>query len=142
MTPEQISLVVRRWTSLGRRREVLGWAVATHLRGTDPMGRAAWLIQAVDRLHPLLETPARFALVAGDLVGRRAPVTADELAADRDALLAGLEDVAGPLSEEETAAWRQACDLVAECLTALALAPFDPPPATGHVAGDTPRSLP
>ena len=55
---------------------------------------------------------------------RRKAVTSGDLTTDRDALMAGIEAVLGPLPEECTLAWHRACGLFADVIAGLIFNPF------------------
>jgi hypothetical protein len=126
MTPQEIDEVVRSWRSACRQRGVLRDAIVAHLpEGSMCAGkRADWIIQTVDCLHVLLNNPNRVAVAAVEMATRRKAVTSGDLQTDRDALIAGIEAVLGPLPEECTMAWHRASGLFADVIAGLIFNPF------------------
>jgi hypothetical protein len=126
VTPVQISRVAATWRAAGRHRLDLKTAIASSLPdGTRHVdAKAEWIMQTVDRLVPLLTSPTQLCIAAQEMVERRGTMTTADLVASRDALLAGLDHVLGPPSEQTLVAWHQACGLFADVISALAVNPF------------------
>jgi hypothetical protein len=126
MTPEQIEDVTRTWHIAAPIRGAVRNAVVRSYRpGAERTEeRADWVLDAVERLHLLLDRPARLGIAVADLVGRRNTITTEALAEDRDALIGGLDAALGGLTLHEEEAWQQACALVWEVVSALAPSPF------------------
>jgi len=146
MTPTQIAIVTATWRRCREQRPLVHGAVAATLpAGDGPAGdgeeraaRAARILDAVDRLHPLLAHPAELEREAEDLIGEWAQWTLDRRAETEAALLHGLAAALGPLPDETGAAWRAALDLFHEILAQLVLRPFGPA-AAGGVADPGPH---
>ncbi|MEZ5410821.1 MAG: hypothetical protein R2761_22525 [Acidimicrobiales bacterium] len=129
MTPTQIALVTATWRRCHDRRPLVHDAVAATLPavdGEERAARAARILDAVDRLHPLLAHPAELERETGALIGDWAQWTLDRRAETEAALLHGLTTALGPLPAETGAAWRAALDLFHEILAQLVLRPFGP----------------
>jgi hypothetical protein len=126
MTPQEIDEVVRSWRSACRHRSTLWAAIRAHLPEGSMCAdeRADWIIGTVDCLHVMLASPNRLAVAAIEMAERRKAVTSADLQSDRDALMAGLETVLGPLSEDCTMAWHRACGLFADVIAGLIFNPF------------------
>ena len=126
MNPEQIALVVATWRAATADPQTLDEAIADRLPGTgdERARRALWIVRVVSRLSAVLDHPTRFAPTVADLVAERVPVTMDELAADRDALLGALRQLLGPLGADGEQAWSLAICLFAEVVGDLCLDPF------------------
>jgi hypothetical protein len=126
MTPLQIDEVVRSWRSACEQRDELRRGITAHLpQGSMPVdARADWILQTVDRLLPVLATPHEVATTATAMAALRHAVTSSELRSDKQALMAGLEAVLGPLSEECTLAWHRACGLFGDVIAELIFNPF------------------
>ena len=126
MSPEQIARVVATWRTVTCDAQALDRAIAGRLPGNaaERTARAIWIVSAVSRLSQVLDHPARFAPTVADMVAERVPVTMDELAADRDALLGALRELLGPLGADGERAWSLAIGLFAEVVGDLCLDPF------------------
>ena len=90
--------------------------------------RAGWIADTVSRLADRLDHPASFVPEAAAVLAERMPVSMDQLAEDRDALLGALADVEGPLDPDHQRAWSLAIGLFAEIVSSVCLDPF----ATGE----------
>jgi hypothetical protein len=125
MTPDQIDTVVSTWQS-ARRDPGLLEAIVNGFPPSDAEAaqHGDWVFRAVSRLSPMLDRPTLFAPAAATLAYERAPVQLAELAADRDALLSGLQQVLGPLDPDDLRAWQLAIELFAEIICDLAFEPF------------------
>lgn len=126
MSPDDIDLVTRIWRAAMADEAHLRRAVGDRLRGpvafrTD---RAAWIVRSVSSLAPVLDHPTAFAPAAADLIALRFPVTLDELAEERDALLGALDERCGTLDPDAAHAWALAFELFAEIVCAIGLDPF------------------
>jgi hypothetical protein len=138
MNREQIDLVRQGWIRASTEPDVLQAAILDRLPGTlrFRLDRAGWIIEAVTRLAPTLDRPATFIPLAGDLLALRVPVTMDELAIERKALLGALDDVvATPMSVAERAAWELAIGLFAEIVSSVCLDPFGARSTSGKGQG-------
>lgn len=127
MTPTQIELVTTTWRHCQDRRAELHRAVAAALPagdGEERAARAARILDAVDRLHPLLAHPAELEREAGDLIGEWAQWTLDRRTETETALVHGLATTVGPLPADWRTAWLAALDLFHEILAQLVLRPF------------------
>jgi hypothetical protein len=129
MSPEEIDLVVTGWRRATSDPHLLDQAIADRLPGSDEQraGRATWIVRVVSQLSRVLDHPARFAPMVADMVAERVPVTIDELATDRDALLGALGELLGPLGGQGEQAWSLAVELFAEIVADLCLDPFAAP---------------
>ncbi len=139
MTPNQIALVTATWQRCQDRRALVHDAVAATLPaddGEERATRAARILDAVDRLHPLLARPGDLEQETEALIGDWARWTLHRRAATETALLTGLATALGPLPAETEAAWRAALDLFHEILAQLVLRPFGATPA-GRPIRDT-----
>jgi hypothetical protein len=126
MTPREIDEVVCSWRAACLRREELRLAISEHLSGGTMSfeARADWIVQTVDELHGLLSCPNELAVAAVEAAARRKVVTSGELRSDRHALMAGVDAMVGPLTEECTMAWRRACGLFGDIIAGLIFNPF------------------
>ncbi len=133
MTPTQIALVTATWRRCQDRRSLVHDAVAAALPaldGEERAARAARILDAVDRPHPVLAHPADLEHETGALIGEWAQWTLDRRAETEAALLHGLAAALGPLPAETGVAWRAALDLFHEILAQLVLRPFGSAPAS------------
>lgn len=126
MSPEQIDIVGATWQRATRDRERLGAALAERLPGSDTEReeRAAWIIDAVSLLSPVIGRPTRFVESAGDLLRRRGSVTMGDLGVDQAALLAALDELLGARTETDRRAWSLALKLFEETVASMCLDPF------------------
>ena len=62
--------------------------------------------------------------MAAELLAQRPHVTINELANERDALIAALNDLCGPLEGAALRSWTLAIGLFAEFVSAIGLNPF------------------
>lgn len=133
MSPEQIDIVGATWQRAAGDRRRLCEALAERLpdSGPDRQERAAWIIDAVSLLSPVIGTPTRFVAAAGDLMARRGAVTMGDLGADQAALLGSLDELLGALDEHEQRAWALALKLFEETVASMCLDPFACPPGAG-----------
>lgn len=88
------------------------------------MWRTDWLLGAVAHLVLVLDRPAALVTEGRAEITRRLPVTLAELAEDRDALLAALDQLVGPLQPGQRRAWMLATDLFAEIVGDLVIDHF------------------
>ncbi len=138
MNPEQIDIVAVTWREACRDHARLERALRDRLPAPDPIRgddataepaiRAAWIVEAVSRLSPVIDRPTRFATAAGDLMARRGAVTMSELGDDQSALLGTLAELLGDLSDDQQRAWALALKLFEETIAATCLDPFGAPP--------------
>ena len=131
MSPEQIGIVAGSWRMATGQRALLLGAMGERLGDCDGWpadARALWLLDAVTALEPLLSRPAELAEAAAPIATCRRTCGRDNLVDEGDALLAGLDQVLGPLDERARRAWRQAWHLLAEIIAGMTLAPFAPAP--------------
>lgn len=129
MTPTQIAIVTATWRRCQDQRPLVHDAVAANLPaddGEERAARAARILDAVDRLHPLLAHPAELERETGAPIGEWAQWTLDRRAGTEAALLHGLAAALGALPDETGEAWRAALDLFHEILAQLVLRPFGP----------------
>jgi hypothetical protein len=129
MNRDEIDIVTSSWRRACSDPARLHAAIVDRLPGTLPFRvvRARWIVDAVTRLAPVLDRPATFVPLAGDLLAARMPLTVDELAVERDALFAALGDVGVPMSaRDQRRAWEMAIGLFAEIVTSVCLEPFGP----------------
>lgn len=126
MSPDDIELVTGTWRHAVADREALVGAIAERLAGAEGFRteRAEWIVRAVSSLSPVLARPTAFAPVAIDLISLRYPVTSDELAVERDALLGAVAARCAPLGDDARRAWGLAIDLFGEIVCSMGLDPF------------------
>ena len=126
MSPDDIDQVLDCWQRALTEPDLLHRAIADRLVGSPSFRseRAAWIVRSVSCLSPDLDHPTAFVPTAVVLIASRFPVTLDELAAERDALLGALEERCGPLSAETAQAWNLAIELFAEIVSSIGLDPF------------------
>lgn len=126
MSPEDIAEVTARWTTATSEPHLLRSAIAEHLCGTLRVRdqRAGWIIQSVTGLAAVLERPGIFESAAADLLAQRPRVTSDELASERAALLAALDELCGPLDGASLHSWNLAIGLFDEIVATARLDPF------------------
>jgi hypothetical protein len=126
MSPDDIDEVTRTWRAARADEALLVSAIAGRLQGTAAFraGRAEWIVRSVSSLAPVLDHPTRFVPAAADLIALRFPVTLDELAVERDALLGALEERCGTLAPSTAHAWDLAFGLFVEIVCAIGLDPF------------------
>ncbi|WP_426574922.1 hypothetical protein [Aquihabitans sp. McL0605] len=93
--------------------------------------RAEWIVEAVSSLSPVLDHPTVFVPAAIHLISMRFPLTMEELAAEREALLEALEERCGPLTMAAGHMWDLAIELFGEIACSIGLDPFGLPRA-GH----------
>lgn len=126
VSPDDIALVHRTWRSALADMDQVHQAVAARLTGSASFRaeRARWVLRAVSLLAPLLDRPTTFEPVAAELIANRYPVTLDELAVERDALLGALAEQVGGLTGSELRAWELAIGLFSEIVAAIGLDPF------------------
>jgi hypothetical protein len=126
MSPDDIDEVTVRWNLAASEPQLLHLAIAERLTGSIRFRnrRADWIIETVTCLSEVLEHPGTFASRAADLLSQRPFVTTDELANERDALLAALTDLCGPLEGAALRSWTLAIGLFAEFVAATGLHPF------------------
>ena len=137
MSPDDIDQVTSIWMAASADRDQLAGAVADRLTGTPEFRaeRAEWVLRSVSSLAPVLAHPAAFAPTAAELIAPRFPVTLDELAVERDALLGALEERCGTLTPDAAHAWDLAFGLFAEIVCSIGLDPFG-------CAGDVAEAVP
>lgn len=133
MNPEQIDIVVGTWRAAGQDGPRLAEALRRRLPGepAELAARAAWIVEAVSMLSPMIDRPTRFAAGAGELMARRGPVTMSELGTDQAALLGALDELVGPLDEPTARAWSLALKLFEETIAESCLDPFAAAPEPG-----------
>jgi hypothetical protein len=137
MNPVQIDAVVAHWHEAEPERERLVGLIAAHLPQSTawpPAERSAWIVDAVDRMHGLLPCPTDLAREAAIATSARPSTHASALIIERDALLAGLAELLGPMDEALRCAWRCACQLFAETVAELSMAPFGARPSTADLS--------
>lgn len=129
MTPEQIDIVQRSWrAALGDVQ--LPATIAGALSGSpnETSTRATWIVDTVSALSALLNQPGQFSELAERVLARRVGVTIEELAEDREALLAAIR-TKHPSGRDERErierAWTLAIQLFGEIVTAACLDPFN-----------------
>jgi hypothetical protein len=127
MSPDEIAEVTTRWHMATSEPQLLHLAIAERLTGSVRFRnrRADWIIEAVTCLSGALEHPTTFATLAGDLLSQRPHVTIDELASEREALVAAVADLCGPLDSAALHSWSLAIGLFVEITAANGLHPFD-----------------
>ena len=127
MSPDDISQVNRTWSLALTDLDALLEAVADRLPGsvTFRTQRAQWIVRAVTCLSPVLDHPTAFVPAAINLISVRFPVTTEELASERDALLGALDERCGPLTPETVQAWNLAIELFGEIVCSIGMDPFD-----------------
>ncbi len=137
MSPDDIDQVTSTWRQALTEPDLLHEAIAERLAGSSAFraDRAGWIVRAVSGLAPVLHRPTAFAPAAAELISSRYPVTIEELAGERDALLGALEERCGPLPAATSHAWDLAIELFAEIVCAVGLDPFG-------CAGDPVRAVP
>jgi hypothetical protein len=130
MSPDDIDQVTRTWQEALTRRDLLLRAVGDHLPGAPAFrsARSEWIVRSVTLLSSVLDRPTAFLPAAVELISLRFPVTIEELAIERVALFAALEDRCA-LDASETRAWNLAIDLFAEIVSSIGLDPFGLPRA-------------
>lgn len=140
MSPEQIDIVGATWQRAASDRRRLCEALAERLPGSGPerQERAAWIIDAVSLLSPVIGRPTRFVASAGDLMARRGAVTMSDLGVDQSALLGALDELLGARDEHEQRAWSLALKLFEEAVASMCLDPFACPPGTSPPAAPAP----
>ena len=126
MSPDEIDQVTCIWRSARADEALLADAIGERLVGTAEFraDRARWIVRSVSSLAPVLHHPTAFGPVAADLITLRFPVTLDELAQERDALLGALAERCGPLAPDAAHSWDLAFELFAEIVCAIGLDPF------------------
>lgn len=131
MSPDDIERVRKVWEAVLADRRNLAAAVAARLPGTADFraGRASWIVRSVTELTQVLDRPTAFGPVAAELIALRFPVTLEELAGERDALLGALDECFG-LGADDQHSWCLAFGLFAEIVCAVGLAPFGCAPAS------------
>jgi hypothetical protein len=129
MSPEQIDIVGATWQNAASDRRRLCEALADRLPGSERVReeRAAWIIDAVSLLSPVIDRPTRFVASAGDLMARRGAVTISDLGVDQAALLGALDELLGARDESEQRAWALALKLFEETVASMCLDPFASP---------------
>ena len=134
MSPDDIDQVTTTWAQALTEPELLLAAVGDRLVGPAAFRRerAEWIARAVSGLSPVLDHPTSFVPAAIGLISMRFPVTAEELAVERDALLGALQERCGPLSPEAAHAWDLAIGLFGEIVCSIGMDPFDAFPATAE----------
>lgn len=127
MSPDDIDLVTRTWQQALATPDLLLDAIGDRLTGSSTFrhDRAGWIVRAVSGLSPVLDHPTAFAPAAIGLISQRFPVTAEELAVERDALLGALQERCGPLAPETVHAWNLAIELFGEIVCSIGMDPFD-----------------
>lgn len=127
MSPDEIDAVADSWQRALAEPDRLRAAIGARLTGSAPFReeRARWIVRSVSCLSPVLDHPTAFVPAAVVLIASRYPVTIEELAAERDALLGALEERSGPLTPGARRAWDLAVDLFAEIVASIGLDPFD-----------------
>jgi hypothetical protein len=127
MSPDDIAEVTNRWHVATSEPQLLHLAIAEGLNGSLRFRnrRADWIIEAVTRLSAALEHPGTFASTAADLLAQRPQVTIDELASEREALLAAVAALCGPLDSAALRSWTLAIGLFVEITAANGLHPFN-----------------
>jgi hypothetical protein len=140
VSPDEIDEVTRSWRRAMEDPQALRNAIAARLAGPPAFRaeRAGWIVRAVSSLGPVLSRPTTFAPAAAELIALRFPVTLDELAVERDALLGGLAECCGPPSPAAERAWDLAFGLFAEIVCATGLDPFATPAPAAAPAPSTP----
>ena len=130
MSPDDIAQVTRTWQQALADRDLLLEGIGDRLPGapTFRAERAEWIVRSVSLLSPVLCHPTAFVPAAVDLISLRFPLTMDELAAEREALLAALQERCD-LSPEAAQAWNRAIDLFGEIVCSIGLDPFGLPRA-------------
>ena len=126
MSPDDIDQVTRTWRAAMADEDVLTRSIGERLTGTVPFRaeRARWIVRSVSSLAPVLDHPTAFGPTAVELIALRFPVTLDELAQERDALLGALAERCGPLAPDAAHSWDLAFELFAEIVCAIGLDPF------------------
>jgi hypothetical protein len=125
MSPEQITAVVNSWDR-ALAEPALHTEIAQRLDGDEDHrhNRAAWIIKAVTQLAHALDRPGLFETLAEGALAQRLPVSVDELAADREALLGALTTINGPSDSASERSWSLAIQLFAEIVASTSLNPF------------------
>src|SRR3954453_13802314 len=95
MSPEDIDEVRTRWRAALNEPDRLGRAITDRLNGSPQFRaiRSRWIIEAVTALSGILDHPGASAPMAAELLTQRSPVTTEQLASDRDALLGAVDEV-------------------------------------------------
>jgi len=127
MNRDEIDIVASSWRRARSDPDLLLAALVERLPDSLPFRvvRAQWIVDAVTRLAPALGRPATFVPLAGDLLEARMPLTMDDLAVDRDALLGALGAVGEPMTAgDQRRSWEMAIELFAEIVTSVCLDPF------------------
>jgi hypothetical protein len=137
MSPDDIAEVTSRWRLATSEPQLLHLAIAERLTGPLRFRnrRADWIIEAVTCLSGVLAHPGAFASTAADLLDRRPHVTVDELASEREALLAAVADLCGPFDGTALHSWTLAIGLFAEITAANGLHPFSRDGDVGPIRG-------
>ena len=127
MSPDDIDEVRTRWRAALSEPDWLDGAITDRLSGPPHvrMIRSRWIIEAVTALSGILDHPRAFAPMAAELLTQRGPVTIEQLAIDRDALLGAVDEVCGPLDERTLRSWQLAIGLFDEIISSVGLNPFD-----------------
>lgn len=126
MSPEEIEIVAAGWQRVSSDPTLLLVALTDRLPGSVRVRteRARWIADTVSRLTSRLEHPGSFMPEAAAVLAMRLPVSMDDLAQDRDALLGALVDLQGPLDPPSARAWSLAIGLFAEIVSSVCLDPF------------------
>jgi hypothetical protein len=126
VSPTEIEQVRRTWSRAMQAPDRFEAAVAERLDGPPPRRRsqARWIVASVSRLSHVLDHPTRFATEAEAELARRSPVTIDELAVERDALMTTLRAEVGELGPARERAWALAFGLFEEIVVERCLDPF------------------
>lgn len=137
-------MVVAMWQESATPRIPTVVAIADRLGGSlrCRVARAEWIADAVSLLSTVLHHPAVFTELAADVLASRVPVTTEELAEDREALMGALTELQGPLCPCERRAWDLAIDLFAEIVSGACLDPFDIRPEATSASIAVPATRP
>ena len=136
-------MVATGWHQISADPIVLLVALTDRLPGSVRVraSRAEWIADTVSRLTDRLNRPASFMPVAAAVLSERMPVSTDELAQDRDALLGAIADMQGPLDAAHTRAWTLAIGLFAEIVSSVCLDPFAYSEPADQTVGSPPLRL-
>jgi hypothetical protein len=144
VSPEEIRTVAAGWQLVSSDPTLLIVALTDRLPGSVQVrtARARWIADTVSRLTSRLEHPASFVPEAASVLATRMPVSMDEMAEDRDALLGALVDLQGPLDPSSERAWSLAIGLFGEIVSSVCLDPFangEPVTSNSNPAPSTPK---
>jgi hypothetical protein len=129
MTPDDLMLVRRSWTTIRQRRAAFVARLAAAIDSTADADRyARRVVEAADELIDLLATPSALGVRAraiADTWPPALPLPRPEI--DGAAWRQAASEVCAPWTSRDDEAWHRAWLLLFEVLAADALDPFEPP---------------